>query len=158
MEKAEATPTARRVTVRSCKLARTLAAETSQRIGRTPPAISQEALALLVGYRWPGNVRELRNVVERLMLLSEDGHVDGHAVEGALPAAVGGSGVSTGTLAERVESFEREFQAGGRLHQRKPRVHRALEAVQLARRHERARARESRRDLPSVDAGLDELV
>jgi DNA-binding NtrC family response regulator len=34
--------------------------------------ISDEALAMLAGYPWPGNVRELRNVIERLVILSED--------------------------------------------------------------------------------------
>src|SRR5262245_3789078 len=34
--------------------------------------ISDEALAQLAGYPWPGNVRELRNVIERLVILSED--------------------------------------------------------------------------------------
>ncbi len=36
--------------------------------------IAPEALARLVAYDWPGNVRELRNVVERMVLLS-DGEV-----------------------------------------------------------------------------------
>jgi DNA-binding NtrC family response regulator len=34
--------------------------------------ITPEALALLSAYPWPGNVRELRNVIERLVILSED--------------------------------------------------------------------------------------
>jgi DNA-binding NtrC family response regulator len=34
--------------------------------------ISDEALVMLAGYPWPGNVRELRNVIERLVILSED--------------------------------------------------------------------------------------
>jgi DNA-binding NtrC family response regulator len=34
--------------------------------------ISDEALAMLSGYPWPGNVRELRNVIERLVILSEE--------------------------------------------------------------------------------------
>jgi DNA-binding NtrC family response regulator len=34
--------------------------------------ISDEALVMLSGYPWPGNVRELRNVIERLVILSED--------------------------------------------------------------------------------------
>ena len=34
--------------------------------------ISDEALAMLAGYPWPGNVRELRNVIERLVILSDE--------------------------------------------------------------------------------------
>src|SRR5499427_362460 len=34
--------------------------------------ISDGALAMLAGYPWPGNVRELRNVIERLVILSEE--------------------------------------------------------------------------------------
>jgi DNA-binding NtrC family response regulator len=36
-----------------------------------PPAV----LRRFMGYHWPGNVRELANVVERLVLLAEDGRV-----------------------------------------------------------------------------------
>jgi len=35
-----------------------------------PPAVSGEALDLLLRYSWPGNVRELRNVLERALVLS----------------------------------------------------------------------------------------
>jgi two-component system, NtrC family, nitrogen regulation response regulator NtrX len=34
--------------------------------------ISDEAVAMLSAYPWPGNVRELRNVIERLVILSEE--------------------------------------------------------------------------------------
>src|SRR3712207_4865414 len=34
--------------------------------------IAPEALETLAAYHWPGNVRELRNVVERLVILSEE--------------------------------------------------------------------------------------
>jgi two-component system response regulator AtoC len=39
--------------------------------GRSPPALSPEALALMRSYSWPGNVRELRNMIERAALLCE---------------------------------------------------------------------------------------
>src|SRR6185295_10359399 len=68
-----------------------------------------DAIGELKRYNWPGNVRELRNVVERLMLLSEDGVVDQRSVEKALPAGEAAPATSTGTLAERVEAFEREL-------------------------------------------------
>src|SRR5882724_7588673 len=40
--------------------------------GIKPKAISAEAVAVLAAYPWPGNVRELRNVIERLVILSDD--------------------------------------------------------------------------------------
>jgi len=75
-------------------------------------AFAPESLATLKRYSWPGNVRELRNIVERLLLLSGE-QVDAVTVEATLPqhaAAVGGSSnlPATGSLAERVDSFERE--------------------------------------------------
>ncbi|MEO5768938.1 MAG: sigma-54 dependent transcriptional regulator, partial [Polyangia bacterium] len=45
---------------------------TSRENGMRPKAISPEAVQILSAYPWPGNVRELRNVIERLVILSED--------------------------------------------------------------------------------------
>ena len=72
--------------------------------GWKPKAFAPEAIEELRRYPWPGNVRELRNVVERLLLLS-DAEVDRGAVEMALPAV---GRPARGALAERVEAFERE--------------------------------------------------
>ena len=80
--------------------------------GWKPTAFTPEALEELKRYAWPGNVRELRNVVERLLLLSTGDAVDAAVVPAALPqssAATGSAGSSLGgTLASRVEAFERE--------------------------------------------------
>ena len=40
-----------------------------------PSRISDEAMVYLWEYDWPGNVRELENLVERLVVLSEDGRI-----------------------------------------------------------------------------------
>ncbi|HET6284770.1 MAG TPA: sigma-54 dependent transcriptional regulator [Polyangia bacterium] len=40
--------------------------------GMKVKVISDEAVAMLAAYPWPGNVRELRNVIERLVILSEE--------------------------------------------------------------------------------------
>ncbi|HLJ50288.1 MAG TPA: sigma-54 dependent transcriptional regulator [Bryobacteraceae bacterium] len=71
--------------------------------------IVPEAYQELQRYSWPGNVRELRNVVERLLLLADDG-VDLPTVRLALPADVAPAALDThtGTLSERVDAFERE--------------------------------------------------
>ena len=34
--------------------------------------IDSDAISMLKEYKWPGNIRELRNVIERLIILSED--------------------------------------------------------------------------------------
>jgi len=86
---------------------------------------SPEAIVELQLYLWPGNLRELRNVIERLMLLSVDATISPADVRLALPesdtrssrnsTATSAAGTplppvsgSLGTLAERVEAFERE--------------------------------------------------
>jgi two-component system nitrogen regulation response regulator NtrX len=71
-----------------------------------PRPITREAYAELERYGWPGNVRELRNVVERLLLLS-DGDVDVATVGLALPAAPAQLPSGSGTLEERMEAHER---------------------------------------------------
>jgi two-component system, NtrC family, nitrogen regulation response regulator NtrX len=85
--------------------------------------LSPEAIAELERYAWPGNVRELRNVVERVLLLAPGDLVEAKTVQRALPAAAGAAagvgavgggtasakiGLEMGTLAQRVEAFERE--------------------------------------------------
>jgi two-component system nitrogen regulation response regulator NtrX len=77
------------------------------------------AIEELKRYSWPGNVRELRNVVERLVLISDGESVTEDDVHLVLPAAIATSAVAegtantsaelrSGTLAERSEAFERE--------------------------------------------------
>jgi DNA-binding NtrC family response regulator len=45
----------------------------SSRHGRGPVALDPEALRRLLAYDWPGNIRELQNVLERALLLAEQG-------------------------------------------------------------------------------------
>ena len=70
-----------------------------------------DAIAALQIYSWPGNIRELRNVVERLLLLSQD-VIDQATVDMALPPGetaryVDQSGKPADSLAGRVLEFER---------------------------------------------------
>jgi DNA-binding NtrC family response regulator len=72
---------------------------------------SPEALEILKRYQWPGNVRELRNVVERVLLLSNSETITAEEVNMALPSARNGEPTATagtGPLTQRIESFERE--------------------------------------------------
>ena len=73
--------------------------------------VTPEAVEALEGYRWPGNVRELRNTIERLLLLAEN-EVTEELVREALPNYIaqraGAASPASGSLASRVESFERD--------------------------------------------------
>lgn len=79
-----------------------------------PAQCTSDAVIALQNYSWPGNVRELRNMIERLLLLAprDSNEINLETVESVLigsgeariPNGVSGSG----TLAARVENFERE--------------------------------------------------
>jgi DNA-binding NtrC family response regulator len=98
------------------RLAEHFAQLVAEQNGWKPRGFSPEALDQLARYSWPGNVRELRNVVERLLLLTDDA-IDAATVRqvlsgrqapaGATAGPSAGSG-QAGTLADRVTSFERE--------------------------------------------------
>ncbi|MGD1080379.1 MAG: sigma-54 dependent transcriptional regulator [Candidatus Sulfotelmatobacter sp.] len=89
------------------------AAQVCVQNGWKPVPFTADAMEALQSYSWPGNVRELRNMVERLMLLATEGHVDLATVQIALPKTSPGGGIApgamgSGALADRVQSFERE--------------------------------------------------
>jgi DNA-binding NtrC family response regulator len=48
----------------------------NQKLGRKLRGFTEPAEEALLGYDWPGNVRELRNIVERVVLLSNSDVVD----------------------------------------------------------------------------------
>jgi len=88
-----------------------------------PRGFSPAALDLLKEQPWKGNVRELRNVVERVLILSEADPIEPADVRPALPGSPGprpGAAVpAEGTFRELVDAHEREVirerlrQAGG---------------------------------------------
>jgi len=99
-----------------------------------------EAILELQRYPWPGNARELRNVVERLLLLT-DGPVDAATVRMALPrgAPDGSAPVELhagfeGPLADRVGAFERE-QILGELKRHNQRMTDTAKSLGLERSH-----------------------
>lgn len=94
-------------------LVKHFAAQVSAQNGWKPLPFASEAMDALQSYAWPGNVRELRNMVERLMLLATDGEVNLATVQMALPKAAaaglaGSSAFLSGSLAARVDAFERD--------------------------------------------------
>ncbi len=79
-----------------------------------PVKFTADAVSALQNFNWPGNIRELRNTVERIILLAprEGDEIELEMVETVLmPSAETRSAngtPSSGTLADRVENFERE--------------------------------------------------
>ncbi|MDY6986506.1 MAG: sigma-54 dependent transcriptional regulator [Thermodesulfobacteriota bacterium] len=45
---------------------------------KTIQGISDSAMEIMTDYSWPGNVRELKNVMERVVVLKETGHISPH--------------------------------------------------------------------------------
>jgi DNA-binding NtrC family response regulator len=45
-------------------------------LGRPVPTVSEPAMMRLIAYPWPGNVRELLNVMQRMIVMSEDNAID----------------------------------------------------------------------------------
>jgi two-component system, NtrC family, nitrogen regulation response regulator NtrX len=89
-------------------LVRHFAAQVCAQNNWKPVTFSAEATEALQQCSWPGNVRELRNAIERLMLLATSNEVDAQTVRSVLGSEASGTNMGTGTLATRVESFERE--------------------------------------------------
>jgi transcriptional regulator with GAF, ATPase, and Fis domain len=54
-------------------LVRHFVQKTAERIGRHVETIPPESMRTLIEHNWPGNVRELQNVIERAVILSENG-------------------------------------------------------------------------------------
>ena len=53
--------------------------------GRPPRSFSKEAVERLTQYSWPGNIRELRNLIERILIMTDCDIVGAGEVEEALP-------------------------------------------------------------------------
>jgi DNA-binding NtrC family response regulator len=114
------------------------AAQVAEANGWKARPLTPEAIQELQRYSWPGNVRELRNVVERLLLLA-DGAVDLDTVKIALPASGGDAQAVamphlSGSLAQRVDAFERE-QILSELKRNNQRMTDTAKALGLERSH-----------------------
>jgi DNA-binding NtrC family response regulator len=57
-------------------LASHFAREIADETGKPTPSFSDTAMHVLESYHWPGNVRELRNVVHRLVVMTDNGVID----------------------------------------------------------------------------------
>ena len=81
----------------------------AKKLSKSITEFTSEALDLLTGYNWPGNVRELENVVERAVLLAEDGVVRGHHLPPTLQTAQASRTGLAGGLRGALDSMEKEY-------------------------------------------------
>jgi len=127
--------------------------QVSAQNGWKPTTFSPEAIQSLQAYAWPGNVRELRNVVERLMLLATDNTVSEELVQVVLPQTPASASASisfdSGSLADRVQAFERELILA-ELKRSHYHVTNAAKALGLERSHLYKKAEQLGIDLRSV--------
>ena len=85
--------------------------------GVQPPAISDDAMAILQSYEWPGNVRQLRNVIERTLILAPRERlklIEADMLPGEITQedSADGAGIAAMMgipLREAREQFEREY-------------------------------------------------
>jgi len=130
------------------------AAQVNAQNGWKPVPFTPEAMEALQSHSWPGNVRELRNMTERLMLLATGGQVDLETVKLALPkiatepSSTAGAG-SSGPLADRVQSFERQVILAELKH-RQYNVTLAAKSLGLERSHLYKKAEQLGIDLRAV--------
>lgn len=64
------------------------------------PVYTDRAMDILLKYSWPGNVRELENIVQRLVIMNEDGRIDAPELPDLMRFSVSGSRSANRTLDE----------------------------------------------------------
>ncbi|MBS1153991.1 MAG: uncharacterized protein H6Q89_5689 [Myxococcaceae bacterium] len=96
------------------ELATAFAADFAAKLERQPPSFTPEAIALLKAFPWPGNVRELRTMVERAVVLSDEGPLTAAEIAAVLPvdtaalaAAAATAAASGTTMAQAREAAEK---------------------------------------------------
>jgi transcriptional regulator with GAF, ATPase, and Fis domain len=79
----------------------------SRRMGRQIDSIPLETMAAFQAYSWPGNVRELQNLVERAVILADDGVLANPFAAPTSPAVANAAGPPAGT--PKLRELERAF-------------------------------------------------
>jgi two-component system, NtrC family, nitrogen regulation response regulator NtrX len=104
--------------------------------GRKPKELTEEAQRTLEEYPWPGNVRELRNLMERIVIMNPQPHIDARHIplDRARRAVFYRPMERFGSLQEVREAAEREYILK-KLEEAKGNVTRAAEMLGLERSH-----------------------
>ena len=70
---------------------------------------STPAIDMLMSYHWPGNVRELENIIERAVLLSQDGVIHGFHLPPTLQTGEASGTAPRQTLQSALDAMEKEM-------------------------------------------------
>jgi len=119
----------------------------SEENNRPPKQFAESAISALVAYEWPGNVRELKNVVERLVIMSDEEVI--RDVGLAQLARDAGSPSGKQPLSDLVDVYERSLilaelkragwnvsQAAARLGMDRANLHRKMRRHGITRENE----------------------
>ncbi|MEW6410671.1 MAG: sigma-54 dependent transcriptional regulator [Nitrospirota bacterium] len=94
-------------------LSRYFLKEFASEYGQKPKEIDEKALSVLDSYDWPGNVRELRNMIERVVIMTDSSIITIDDIPSPLTEPVVAPETEFfsqyNTLREARASFEREF-------------------------------------------------
>jgi len=103
--------------------------------GRAGLALSEEVISVLRSHRWPGNVRELKNLVERVLIMTDADPIEARDLPAEVrvqPAEISNRGLELSTLSDFKEYAEREFLVA-RLRENGWNISRTAEVIQTPR-------------------------
>jgi two-component system, NtrC family, nitrogen regulation response regulator NtrX len=107
----------------------------SERDHRKPRRFAASALGLLAARSWPGNVRELKNLVERVLIMTDADPIEARDLPAEVrvqPAEISNRGLELSTLSDFKEYAEREFLVA-RLRENGWNISRTAEVIQTPR-------------------------
>jgi two-component system, NtrC family, nitrogen regulation response regulator NtrX len=107
----------------------------SERDHRKPRRFAASALALLRARAWPGNVRELKNLVERVLIMTDTDPIEAKDLPPEArvsPTEISSRGLELATLSEFKEFVEREFLVA-KLRENGWNISRTAEVIQTPR-------------------------
>ena len=82
--------------------------------GDPEKSVTDEVMVALMKYHWPGNVRELKNVIERLVIMTQSGVISKVDIaplfqEGTTQAPPGEAEISSDSFRAAKQDFERQY-------------------------------------------------
>ncbi len=92
-------------------LVKHILARLCERLNKTVPKVSREAMKVLKSCQWPGNVRELENLLERIVVLSPKGsEIDVQDLPMEITVARGDPEASSGSVSDGLISARDRFE------------------------------------------------